>query len=73
MKSGPGTAWVAFEVDASYPVGSVFFAQRNGANTGDNMQKMSIWANETGAFPTAQHSYAIDDAELTKLLAQLRA
>lgn len=27
---------------------------------------------ETGAFPTAEHSYAIDDQELAKLLAQLR-
>ncbi len=28
---------------------------------------------ESGAFPTPQHSYAIDDEELNKLLAQLRA
>lgn len=27
---------------------------------------------ESGAFPTEQHTYAIDDAELAKLLAQLR-
>jgi 3-methyl-2-oxobutanoate hydroxymethyltransferase len=28
---------------------------------------------ESGAFPTVQHSYAIEDAELHKLMAQLRA
>jgi 3-methyl-2-oxobutanoate hydroxymethyltransferase len=28
---------------------------------------------ETGAFPTAEHSYAIEDAELYKLMEQLRA
>jgi hypothetical protein len=27
---------------------------------------------ESGAFPTVQHSYAIEDEELGKLLAQLR-
>lgn len=52
-KSGPGTAWVAFEVDTIYTVGSVYFAQRQGANTGDNMQKMSIWASDTDAFSTS--------------------
>ncbi|HWQ90704.1 MAG TPA: hypothetical protein VN673_03455, partial [Clostridia bacterium] len=51
-RSGAGSAWVAFEVDASYPVGSIYFAQRAGANTGDNMQKVSIWASESAAFET---------------------
>src|SRR3954463_16491145 len=30
-KSGAGDAWVAFEVDQIYSVGSVYWAQRNGA------------------------------------------
>jgi hypothetical protein len=52
-KSGPGDAWVAFEVDQPYEVGSIFWAQRNGANTGDNMQRLSIWASETDPFTAA--------------------
>jgi hypothetical protein len=28
---------------------------------------------ESGAFPTPQHSYSIDDDELNKLLSKLRA
>jgi hypothetical protein len=52
-RSGPGSAWVAFEVDASYTVGSVYYAQRAGSNTGDNMQKVSIWTSESAAFATS--------------------
>lgn len=52
-KSGAGDAWVSFEVDQVYSVGSVYWAQRNGASTGDNMQLMSIWVSETTPFTTA--------------------
>ncbi len=51
-RSGPGSAWVAFDVDASYTVGSIYFAQRAGSNTGDNMQKVSIWASDSASFAT---------------------
>jgi hypothetical protein len=53
-RSGPGSAWVAFEVDAVYTVGSLYFAQRAGSNTGDNMQKVSVWTSETAAFATTE-------------------
>jgi hypothetical protein len=52
-KSGAGDAWVSFEVDQVYSVGSIYWAQRNGASTGDNMQLMSIWESETTPFTTA--------------------
>lgn len=52
-RSGPGSAWVAFRVDQVYTVGSLYFAQRAGSNTGDNMQRLSIWASETTAFSAA--------------------
>ncbi|HYG24224.1 MAG TPA: LamG-like jellyroll fold domain-containing protein [Verrucomicrobiae bacterium] len=52
-KSGSGSAYVAFEVDQVYSVGSVYWAQRNGASTGDNMQRMSIWTSETTPFTAA--------------------
>lgn len=51
-KNGPGTSFVAFEVDNVYTVGSVYFAQRAGSTTGDNAQKLSIWASETASFAT---------------------
>src|SRR4051812_35609523 len=41
-KQGSGDAWVIFEVDQAYSIGSIYWAQRNGSTTGDNMQKMSI-------------------------------
>src|SRR5262245_436607 len=46
-KSGAGDAWVRFEVDQIYSIGSIYWAQRNGASTGDNMQIMSIWVSDT--------------------------
>ena len=49
-KSGPGSAYVAFQVDQVYNVGSVYWAQRNGSSTGDNMQRMSIWASDDTPF-----------------------
>lgn len=52
-KSGPGTAYVAFKVDNAYTIGSVFFAQRNGSGTGDNMQKMTIWARTNAHYTAA--------------------
>lgn len=52
-KSGGGDAWVAFELDQSYNIGSLFWAQRNGSTTGDNMQRVSIWASEEAAFATS--------------------
>lgn len=52
-KSGSGNAYVAFQVDQSYSVGSVFWAQRNGSTTGDNMQLMSIWVSDTTNFAAA--------------------
>lgn len=51
-RSGPGSAWVAFRVDQVYTVGSIYFAQRAGSTTGDNMQRLSIWSSETAAFTT---------------------
>jgi hypothetical protein len=52
-KSGSGTAFVAFQVDQSYAVGSIYYAQRAGASTGDNMQRMSIWTSTSNAFTAA--------------------
>jgi len=52
-KSGPGSSYVAFRVDNIYTIGSVFYAQRNGSGTGDNMQKMSIWTRTNAAFATS--------------------
>src|ERR1700742_3940112 len=52
-KSGSGSAYVAFQVDQSYTVGSVFWAQRNGSSTGDNMQVLSIWSSDTTPFTAA--------------------
>jgi hypothetical protein len=52
-KAGSGSAYVAFEVDQPYSVGSVYWAQRNGSTTGDNMQRMSIWASDTTPFAAA--------------------
>jgi hypothetical protein len=52
-KSGSGSAYVAFQVDQSYTVGSVFWAQRNGSGTGDNMQVMNIWSSDTTPFTAA--------------------
>ncbi len=52
-KSGPGTAYVAFRVDTAYTMGSVFWGQRNGSGTGDNMQKMSIWTSTNSPFTAA--------------------
>jgi hypothetical protein len=49
-KAGSGSAYVAFEVDQIYSVGSIFWAQRNGSTTGDNMQLMSIWASDSTPF-----------------------
>jgi len=49
-KSGGGTAYVVFEIDAIYDVGSVFYAQRFGSTTGDNMQRMSVWTSTTTPF-----------------------
>jgi hypothetical protein len=49
-RSGPGTAWVAFQVDAVYTVGSFYYSQRAGSNTGDNMQRLSIWSSDATPF-----------------------
>lgn len=64
-KSGAGDAWVAFELDQSYPIGSIFWAQRNGSNTGDNMQRLSIWSSADGAFtPTNPGTAPLDVVSL---------
>jgi hypothetical protein len=52
-KSGSGDAWIRFEVDQIYTVGSVYWSQRVGSGTGDNMQVMSIWSSETTPFAAA--------------------
>lgn len=57
-KSGPGTAYVAFKVDTAYTIGSIFYAQRNGSGTGDNMQKVTIWARTNAAYIAADPGVA---------------
>jgi len=52
-KSGPGTAYVAFKVDNVYTIGSFFYSQRNGSGTGDNMQKVTIWARTNAPYTAA--------------------
>jgi hypothetical protein len=57
-RAGSGDAWVAFQVDQSYPVGAVYWSQRVGSGTGDNMQIMSIWSSDTTAFTAADPGVA---------------
>ncbi len=60
-KAGPGSAYVAFQVDQVYNVGSVYWAQRNGSTTGDNMQQMSIWASDDTPFTATNPGVAPAD------------
>jgi hypothetical protein len=60
-KSGSGSAYVAFQVDQVYNVGSVYWAQRNGSTTGDNMQRMSIWVSDDTPFTAANPGVAPAD------------
>ena len=50
--NGTNDAWIAFQVDQSYPVGAVYWSQRVGSGTGDNMETMSIWSSDTTPFAT---------------------
>lgn len=61
-KSGSGDAWVSFQVDQSYPVGAVYWSQRAGSGTGDNMQSLSIWSSDTTPFPASDPGTAAPDA-----------
>jgi hypothetical protein len=51
--AGTNDAWIAFQVDQSYPVAAVYWSQRSGAGTGDNMEAMSIWSSDTTPFIAA--------------------
>jgi hypothetical protein len=48
--AGTNDAWISFQVDQSYPVAAVYWSQRVGSGTGDNMQTMSIWSSDTTPF-----------------------
>jgi len=60
-KSGGGDAWVAFQVDQSYPVGAIYWSQRVGSGTGDNMQSLSIWSSDTTPFATSDPGVGAPD------------
>lgn len=52
-KKGSGDAWVVFNVDQIYTIGAVYWSQRQGSGTGDNMQVLSIWSSATTPFAAA--------------------
>jgi len=51
--AGTNDAWISFQVDNSYPVAAVYWSQRVGSGTGDNMQSMGIWSSDTTPFAAA--------------------
>jgi hypothetical protein len=51
--AGTNDAWIAFQVDQSYPVAAIYWSQRVGSGTGDNMESLSIWSSDTTPFTTA--------------------
>lgn len=58
---GGEPGFVAFQVDQTYTVGSVYYAQRVGANpTADKITKMSVWASATTPFTAADPGTAPD-------------
>ncbi len=65
VSAGLGPAYLAFQVDQSYTVRAIYYAQRSGAFGGatDKITGMSIWASQIAAFdplnPTADPADAI--------------
>ncbi len=48
---GTDPEYLAFQVDQSYPVNAIFYAQRNGSDPGlDKITQISIWASQTTPF-----------------------
>lgn len=48
---GTDPEYLAFQVDQSYPVNAIFYAQRNGSNPNvDKITQISIWASQTTPF-----------------------
>jgi hypothetical protein len=51
--NGVTEGWISFQTDQSYPVAAVYWSQRVGSGTGDNMNTLSIWSSDTTPFAAA--------------------
>lgn len=63
--SGPGPAYLSFQVDKSYAVNAVYYAQRSGSDpNADKIDFISLWASATTPFDPLNPPGTPPDAEV---------